>query len=123
MNDTTRMVLVALSFVLIFLSGIGVSRRGRPLSVARSTVHKLLGLAAGIFLLVTVVQESRGTPLTGPAWIAIVLTGLCFAAVVASGAMLSSDKPKPVALLRVHQLVPILTVLSTAAMLYLVLSH
>jgi hypothetical protein len=62
-------------------------------------------------------------PLNGTEWIAIVVTGLCFLGTVASGGFLSSDKPMPVAVLRVHQIVPVLTLLSTGAMLYLVLGR
>jgi hypothetical protein len=89
--------------------------------VAISTVHKLISLAAGIFLLVTIYQRSRLVPLSAIEWIAIVVTGLCFLGTVASGGFLSSDKPMPAALLRVHQIVPVLTLLSSAATLYLVL--
>jgi hypothetical protein len=89
--------------------------------VGISTVHKLIGLAGGIFLLVTIYQQSRVVPLSGIEWVAIVVTGLCFLVTVASGGFLSSDKPMPVALLRVHQIVPVLTLLATGATLYLVL--
>jgi hypothetical protein len=90
--------------------------------VGISTVHKLISLAAGIYLLVTVYRQSKLAPLGPTEWIAIVITGLCFLAMVASGGILSSDKPRPVALLRVHQIVPALTVLSTGSTLYLLLA-
>jgi hypothetical protein len=41
----------------------------------------------------------------------------------ASGGFLTSNKPMPIAVLRVHQIVPVLTVLSTAATLYLLLGR
>ena len=116
-----RIVGTGLFFLFIFLSGIWLSRTGRPLNVGISTIHKLVGLAAGTFLLVTIHQRNRLVPLGATEWIAIVVTGLCFLVVVASGGLLSSDKPMPVAVLRVHQVVPVLTVLSTAATLYLLL--
>jgi uncharacterized protein YneF (UPF0154 family) len=123
MNTTVRAVVAGLFFLFIFLSGIWLSRTGRPLNVAISTVHKLIGLAAGVFLLLTVTQQSRIVPLNATEWIAIVVTGLCFLGTVASGGFLSSDKPMPVAVLRVHQIVPILAVLSTATTLYLLLGR
>jgi uncharacterized membrane protein YhiD involved in acid resistance len=90
--------------------------------VGISTIHKLISLAAGIFLLVTVYRQYKLSPLGPTEWIAVVITGLCFLVMVASGGILSSDKPRPVALLRVHQVVPALTVLSTGATLYLLLA-
>jgi len=121
MTTAVRAVVAGLFFLFIFLSGIWLSRTGRPLNVGISTVHKLIGLAAGIFLLVTTHQRNQLVPLSVTEWIAIVVTGLCFLGVVASGGLLSSEEPMPVAVLRVHQIVPVLTVLSTAATLYLLL--
>jgi hypothetical protein len=121
MKITARAIVTALLFASIFLSGIWLSRTGRPLNVGISTVHKLVGLAAGILLLVTIHQRNRVVSLNAAQWIAIVATGLCFLGTVASGGFLSSDKPVPVAVLRVHQLVPVLTALSSGVTLYLVL--
>jgi hypothetical protein len=123
MNTTARAIVTGLSFVLIFLSGIWLSRTGRPLHVGLSTMHKLISLATGIFLLATLYQRNRMVPLTTTEWIAIVVTGLCFLGNVVSGGLLSTDKPMPTAVLRVHQVVPVLTVLSSAATLYLVLGR
>ena len=60
-------------------------------------------------------------PLSGTEWLAIVISGLCFLGTIASGGFLSTDKPAPVALVRVHQAVPVLTLLSSAVTLYLLL--
>jgi hypothetical protein len=123
MDATARAIVAGLLFLFIFLSGIWLSRIGRPLNVAISTVHKLVSLATGITLLVTVYQRNRTVPLSATEWITIVVTGLCFLGNVVSGGLLSFDKPRPTVLLRVHQVVPVLTVLSTAATLYLLLSR
>jgi hypothetical protein len=122
-NTTVRAVVMGSFFLFIFLSGIWLSRNGRPLNVGISTLHKLISLAAGIYLLATIRQQSRMVPLSATEWIAIVVTGLCFLGTVASGGFLSSDKPMPVAVLRVHQIMPVLVVLSSAATLYLVLGR
>ncbi len=123
MNPTVRAIIAGVFFLLIFLSGIWLSWRGRPLNVGISTVHKLISLAAGIFLLVTIYQRSRVIPLNTAEWVAIVVTGLCFLGTVASGGVLSSEESKPVAVLRIHQIVPVLTLLSSAATLFLVLGR
>ena len=123
MSTVARAVGVALFFLLIVLSGIWLSRAGRPLHVGISTVHKLISLAAGVYLLVTVYQRNRLTPLSLMEWIAIVVTGLCFLAMGASGSFLTSNKPMPAAVLRIHQMVPVLTALSTGATLYLLLGR
>jgi uncharacterized membrane protein YhiD involved in acid resistance len=121
MDTTPRAAVAGLSLLLVLLTGIWLSRRGRPLNVGISTLHKLVGLAAGVLLLVTIYQRNRVVPLDAAEWIAIVVTGLCFLGTVVSGALLTSDEPMPVAVLRVHQVVPILTALSSGATLYLLL--
>ena len=46
MNATTRAIVTGLFFLFIFLSGIRLSRSGRPLNVALSTLHKLISMAS-----------------------------------------------------------------------------
>jgi uncharacterized membrane protein YhiD involved in acid resistance len=95
MDTTVRAIVAGLFFLFIFLSGIWLTRTGRSLNVAISTVHKLISLAAGVFLLVTIYQRTQLVPLSATEWIAIVVTGLCFLGTVVSGGLLSSDKPMP----------------------------
>lgn len=121
MNVSARAIVVAVFFLFIFVSGIGLSRLGRPLNVGVSTLHKLIALGAGIYLLVTIYQRNQVLDLSSAEWIAIAVTGLCFLATVASGGFLSSDRPMPVFLLRVHQIVSVLTALSSATTVYLIL--
>jgi hypothetical protein len=123
MDTSLRAVIAGLFFLVVFLSGKGLSRKGRPLDVGISTVHKLVSLGAGVFLLVTTLQRNRLVPLSVAAWVAIVVTGLCFLGMAASGGFLSSDRPMPVGVLRLHQVVSVLTALSSGAALYLVLGY
>jgi hypothetical protein len=123
MNVTASAIVAGLFLLFIFLSGIWLSRAGRPLNVGISTLHKLISLAAGAYLLVTIYQRGQVSPLHTTEWIAIAITGLCFLGTVASGGFLSTDKPMPVAVLRLHQIGPVLAALSSAATLYLVLGR
>ena len=118
-----RIVGSGLFFLLIFLSGFWLSRTGKPYSTIIFTIHKLIGLAAGVFLVLTVYRIHQVAPL-GPVEItAIVVSVLFFAGTVTAGGLLSIDRPMPAAILTLHQITPYLTVLSTAVTLYLLLSH
>ncbi len=116
-----RIAGAALLFLLIFASGIWVSRSGKPYSTAPFTIHKLVGLAAGIFLAVTVYQAHQTAPYGSIDIVAIVATVLCFVGTVAAGGLLSIDKPMPEIVLKLHQVLPVLTLLSTAGTFYLLL--
>ena len=116
-----RIVGAAAAFLLIFLSGIWLGRSGQPYNTTIFTIHKLVGLAVGIFLAVTVYQTHKVAPLGLLAIVAIVVTVLLFAGTVVAGALLSIDEQAPAVVQRLHQVVPALTVLSTAGTLYLLL--
>jgi hypothetical protein len=118
-----RVVGAGLFFLFIFLSGFWLSQSGKPYSAIIFNIHKLIGLAAGVFLAITVYQIHQVAPL-GPVEIAaVVVTVLFFAGTVAAGGLLSIDKPMPSAISMMHKLFPYITVLSTAVTLYLLLSR
>jgi hypothetical protein len=122
-TDQLRVVVTGLSFVFIFLSGYWLSRSGKPYSAIVFNIHKLVGLAIGVFLIMTVRQVHQVAPLGLADIIAIVVTVLLFVGVVAAGGLLSVDKPMPVAVSMVHKLLPYVAVLSTAVTLYLLLNR
>ena len=122
-TNQLRVVSAGLFFLFIFLSGFWLSRTGKPYSVIILTIHKLIGLAAGVFLVMTVYRIHQVAPLSPVEITAIVVTVLFFAGDVATGGLLSTDKPMPAVILKLHQITPFLTVLSTAVTLYLLLSR
>jgi uncharacterized membrane protein len=121
MSAATRAIVAGVFFLFIFLSGLWLHKAGRPLHAGISAIHKLISLAAGVFLIVSIYQLGQVVPLGAMEWIAIVVTGLLFAGDVATGGVLSFEKPRPPAVLRLHQILPILTTISTGVMLYLLL--
>jgi hypothetical protein len=118
-----RVVGVGLFFLFIFPSGLWLSHSGKPYNTLIFTIHKLVGLAAGVFLAVTVYQTHQVAPLGLLEVAAIVVTVLFFVATVTAGGLLSIDKPMPAAISMMHKLFPYFTVLSTAVTLYLLLSR
>jgi uncharacterized integral membrane protein len=116
-----RVAGVGLSFVLIFLSGIWLSQSGKPYSTGVFTIHKLVGLAVGILLVVMVVQTHKAVSLGLVEIAAIVVTVLFFLGTVVAGGLLSVDLEVPAFVQKLHLVLPILTLLSTAGTLYLLL--
>jgi hypothetical protein len=123
MSTIATAVVAGFFFLFMLLSGLWLSRRGRPLSMGLSALHKLISLGAGIFLVVTVIQRNAAAPLVATEWIAVAVTGLCFIVTVAAGAVLSGEKSAPVAVLRIHQILPALVAISTGVTLYLLLGR
>jgi hypothetical protein len=120
--NLSRVVITGLFFLFIFLSGIWLRLLGKPYRVIILTIHKLTGLAAGIYLIMTVFRIHQVTPLDPIEIITVGIAVLFFVVDVATGGLLSTEKPMPLSVTVVHKFTPYLTVLSTVASLYLLLS-
>ena len=113
--------IVILLYLGIFVSGLWLSRLGRPLNVILLTIHKLISLAAIVLLAFTVYRVTWEGPLGALDWIAVSVTGLFFLGTIATGAVLSGDRPAQAVVLTLHRITPFLTVIATAVSLYLLL--
>jgi len=122
MNTVQSKALAAgLFFLFIFLSGFWLSQSGKPLNSLIFTIHKLIAVAAVIFLATTLHRSNQVAPLSTVALIASAVTGVCFLGTIVTGGMLSIDKEMPEAVLTMHQVTPFLTVLSTTWLLWQIL--
>ena len=117
----TRVVVTGALLVLVLLSGLWTSRAGKPYKTFPFTIHKLAGLGAGVLLGIIVYQANKATPLSLLEIAAIVVTVLLFAGIVAVGGLLSAKEQASTIFLRLHQVLPVLALLSTAGTLYLLL--
>ena len=117
--DQTRIIGTGLLYLFIFISGFWLSKSGKPYSGIVLTIHKLISLAAVVFLVITIHRINQVAKLSAIELTAGVVTGLFFLGTIITGGLLSVDKPMPVVVLRMHQITPFLAVLSTAVTLYL----
>ena len=92
---------------------------GKPYGMLLVTVHKLIGLALGVYLGWMVYQTHKVIPLNATKIIAVVVTMLFFAVNVATGSLLSTNKPMLEAVSIINKFFPYLTVVSTGVMIYL----
>ncbi len=119
MSTQIKFGLTGILFILVFGFGFWLSRTGKPYNGLIFNFHKLISLGAVIFLAVIVKQAQQAEPL-GTAQIAmIVLAAACFLATIATGGVISALKEPPEWAHRLHQVLPYLTALSTAGMIYL----
>jgi hypothetical protein len=83
------------------------------------TVHKLIALGLIALVAVTVNRLRRDAGISGLTLGAVIATGALFLAAIASGGLLSTDKPPHPAVRILHQATPYLSALLTAALLLL----
>jgi len=113
--SVARLVWPALFFVGIFGSGFWLTRAGRPYNGVLLTFHKLIALAAVVFLAVTIYRLGRTAGLGAGQLTAVIAAGLCFVALIVTGGLLSALKVPPPAIRTAHHILPYLALLCTAA--------
>jgi hypothetical protein len=113
-----KLLITGLGFVVIFLTGFGLRRMGRPFPSVILTAHKLIAVATVAFLAKTVLGMTKLAPLGQAEWIACFAAGAFFLLAIVSGSWLSAVKSMPARLRGLHLILPFLTMLSTAAFLY-----
>jgi len=119
----SRFVIAGVLFLFTLISGVWLSQSGKPLNMAIVTVHKLIALATVIVISVNIYHLYRALEFqTFIELVVIAVTGLLIIALFISGAFLSLGKSLPEAILRVHQVVPLLTLASSAMTIYLLVS-
>jgi hypothetical protein len=125
-----KIIVTGLFFGFVFVFGFWLSRSGKPYNAILFNFHKLIGLAMGIFLIMTVFQAHRMAAFTPLEIVVIAVTVVIFLSLVAAGGLLSveaagglgSISSSMSAVISVgHKVLPYLAVLSTATTLYLLL--
>ena len=121
MRINSQVLGIGFLFTLKFLSGIWLTRSGKPYNAVILAVHKIISLLTVVLIAVAVRRWGRGVGMGAVEIGAIVVTGVLFLLTILSGGLLSTDRPTQAAILVVHRATPFLTVLSTAVTIYLVL--
>jgi hypothetical protein len=114
-----KIVNTGIFFLFIFLSGFWLSRVGKPYNLALITVHKLIGLAVGIYLGTTIYRLHQTVPLGGAQIAAIAVTVLFFIVNLTTGSLLSAERAMPESVTFINRWFPYLTLVSTGFLLYL----
>ena len=123
---------IGLLFLFILISGFWVSRSGKPYNSLIFNIHKLIGLAAGIFLIRIVYLTNQAAPFNVAQWTSIAITVSLFLITVAAGGLLSIldagdlqtiSQPARTALSLVHKYSPYVIIISTTVTMYLLLKQ
>jgi len=118
---TSKLIAAGILFLLTLITGVIVSRSGRPLSVGLVTVHKLIAVGAVVFIGMAVNQLYK----TGDGKLLIelsatVISGILFLALIGTGALLTREEMQlPGIVLKIHQVAPLLALASSTITIYL----
>jgi hypothetical protein len=123
MNTTaTKLTLAGLLFLFALLSGIWASHSGKPINVVIFTIHKLIALTTVIVIAMSVYNLYKALDLRTFIELAVIVSTALFLALFITGALLSRNSPMPTAILRIHQVAPMLALVSSTITIYLLVS-
>jgi hypothetical protein len=120
---SSKIMYCGLGFVLTLISGIILSKSGRPLNSAIFTVHKLIAVGTVILIGVSIRDLYKAVDVSALYLFISAITGLFFLALVVSGALLSFDKLAVLPVLRIHQIAPLLSLVFATITVYLLVGN
>lgn len=118
-----KIIYCGLGFVLTLISGVVLSNFGRPLNSAIFGIHKIIAVATIVLLGMNIRTLYRMVDVQTLNQVLIVVTALLLLALVISGALLSFDKLAVQAVLRIHQVMPMLALAFSALTVYLLIGN
>lgn len=119
---TSKALTIGGLLLLVIISGIILSKLGRPLNTPVFTIHKLSAVGAIVLLVININKLAKAGNIPALNIALIVITGVLFLGLFVSGAFLSFEKPAPQIFLRVHQILPLLALASSSISYYLLVS-
>ena len=118
-NYSFKIIVTGIFFIVMIVSGIWLSKLGRPLNNGVFTIHKLISLLTIVFSVITVYQLQKNIELRNIDVVFIIITGIAFLVSFVSGALLSFDNLVNKFILTFHKTSPVLLVISIAILIYL----
>ena len=119
--NTSKLVAAGILFLFTLISGLIVSRSGRPLNIWLVTVHKLI--AIGTVVLIGMAVNQLYKTADGKVFIemsVMVISGVLFLALIATGALLTREEMQlPEVVLKIHQVTPSLALIFSTITVFL----
>ena len=116
---SSKVAYAGIGFLLTLISGVVLSKMGRPLNSAVFGAHKIIAVGTIVLIGLNIRDLAQVVGLQAVHPALIWGTGLLLLALVVSGSLLSFDKLVLPITLRVHQIVPLLALAFSALSIYL----
>ena len=115
---SSKVAYAGIGFLLTLISGVVLSKMGRPLNSAVFGAHKIIAVGTIVLIGLNIRDLAQVVGLQAVHPALIWGTGLLLLALVVSGSLLSFDKLVLPITLRVHQIVPLLALAFSALSIY-----
>ena len=118
---TSKLIAAGILFLLTLISGVILSRSGRPLNIGLVTIHKLIAVGTVVLVGMAVYQlykTADGKVIIEMSF--MIITGILFLTLIATGALLTREEMQlPEVVLKLHQAAPFLALISSSTNIYL----
>ena len=115
---SSKVIYAGVGFLLTLISGVVLSKMGRPLNSAVFGAHKIIAVGTIVLIGLNIRDLAQVVGLQAVHPALIWGTGLLLLVLVVSGSLLSFDKLVLPITLRVHQIVPLLALAFSALSIY-----
>ena len=119
LDTVSRFIIPGIVFLLTLVSGVWLSRSGKPLKTGIFTVHKLIALGAVVITAIRTYNMLWSAETQTILIALIIVIGLCVVALFLTGALMSVNKPADNLLLFIHKVSMFLALVVGAATIYL----
>jgi hypothetical protein len=119
LDTASRFIIPGIVFVLTLVSGVWLSRSGKPLNTGIFTVHKLIALGAVVATAIQTYNALKSADTQAILIALIIVIGLCVVALFVTGALMSANKPPYSVLLLIHKLSLLAVLIVGTAAIYL----
>lgn len=122
---SNKLISVGILAILTLISGVIVSRSGKPLNIWLVTIHKLIAVAVVVLIVIVVNQLYKSADGKMVVTIGLMtISAILFLALIATGAFLTWEEMElPAFVLKIHQVVPLLVFASSSLTVYLLLQN
>ena len=121
---TSKLAVSSVLFLLTLVSGVAVSKAGRPLNSGLFAIHKIVAVSMIIIIIIAARQFFKsGNTAVLLELTTLILTGLFFLSLVVTGGFLSFEMALPSVVLKVHQVAPVLFLATSVLTVYLLISR
>ena len=113
-----RIIINAILVLITIISGIWLSRLGRPLNTPLFTVHKIIAILAIVLTVIIIYQLQKNIDLTNTVLVLIIVSAVFFILAFVTGALLSFDKFAVGIIRMIHKVTPLFVIVFTGLTIY-----
>ncbi|MFO7827658.1 MAG: hypothetical protein R6V23_03475 [Bacteroidales bacterium] len=118
---TVQLTISGITFIFILISGIWLSKLGKPYGTILFTIHKLIALAFMVYVFIISKNLFKTIELNLVMWVFIIAAAISVILIIATGGILSNQEDVKNSLVIVHKISTVVLLLSLTGWFFMAL--